>query len=126
MKPSDRLHRASSAPIPTQRLSQPDLASELDSFREWERVKRIALDPAVLGITGGRLSRIIPHRSQEERRLKARLTLLRVVRRELYALKNSLVATPTRAIHRVWDMGLYPQPASVAVLKGLWLPEHQV
>jgi len=23
-------------------------------------------------------------------------------------------------------MGLYPQPASVAVLKGLWLPEHQV
>ncbi len=22
-------------------------------------------------------------------------------------------------------MGLYPQPASVAVLKGLWLPEHQ-
>jgi hypothetical protein len=46
---------------------------------------------------------MIPHRSQEarERRLKARLTLLRVVRRELYALKNSLVATPTRAIRRV-------------------------
>ena len=112
----------------TRRLSQPDSASESDSFREWERVKRIALDcaKAVFGTTGGRLPRIIPHRSQEERRLKARLTLLRVVRRELYALKNSLVATTTRAIRRVWDMGLYPQPANVGVLKGLWLPEHQV
>jgi hypothetical protein len=79
----------------------------------------------VLGTTGGRLARIIPHSSQEEQRLKARLTLLRLVRRELYALKNSLVMTPTRSMHRVWDIGLYPQPASVAVLKGLWLHEHQ-
>ncbi len=80
----------------------------------------------VFGTTGGRLPRIIPHRSQEQRRLKARLTLLRVVQRELYALKNSLVATTTRAIRRAWDAGLYPQPANVGVLKGLWLPEHQV
>ncbi len=28
----------------TKRLSQPDSASESDSFREWEQVKRIALD----------------------------------------------------------------------------------
>jgi hypothetical protein len=47
------------------------------------------------------------------------------VRRELYALKNGLVTTFTMAMRRVWDMGLYPQSASVAVLKGLWLPEHQ-
>ena len=71
------------------------------------------------------MSRIIPYRSQEERRLKARLTLLRVVRRELYAFKSSLGVTPTRAMRRVWYMGLYPQPANAAALKGLWLPEHQ-
>ena len=60
-----------------QQLSLPDSARELDPFLEWERVKRIALNcaRAVLGTSGGRLSRIIPHRLQEERRLKARLTL---------------------------------------------------
>ena len=91
-----------------QHLSRPDSPREQDPFREWERVKRIALDcaNAVLGTTGGKLSRIIPHRSQEERRLKARLTLLRVVRRELYASKSSQGVTPTRAMRRVWDIGM--------------------
>ncbi len=95
----------------TQRLSQPDSASESDSFREWERVKRIALDcaQAVFGTTGDRLQRIIPHRSQEERRLKVGLTLLRVVRRELYALtvKNSLVTTSTRAMRSCAECGTW-------------------
>ena len=86
-----------------------------------------ASQAAVLGTSGGRLSRIIPHRSREERRLKARLTFLRVVQRELYAFKNCMpvVVTPTRAMRRVWDMGLYPQPDNITVLNGLWLPEHQ-
>jgi hypothetical protein len=110
-----------------QQLSRQDSARELEPFREWERVKRIALDcaSAVLGTTGGKLSRIIPQRSQEERRLKARLTLLRVVRRELHASKSNQGVTPTRAMRRVWDIGMYPQPANAAALKGLWLPEHQ-
>ena len=60
-----------------QQLSRQDSAREQEPFQEWERVKQIALDcaSAVLGTTGGKLSRIIPQRSQEERQLKARLTL---------------------------------------------------
>ncbi len=104
-----------------------DSALEPDPFLEWERVEWIVLDCAseVGGAAGTSLSRIIPHHLQEELQLKARLTLLLVVMRELYALKNSLVGIPTRAAHKVWDMGLYSQPASVAVLIGMCLPEHQ-
>ena len=63
---------------------------EEDRFAELERMKRIALDCArtVLGTTGGRLLRIIPHHSKEARRLKARLNLLRVVRREIHARRE--------------------------------------
>ena len=66
------------------------LATEPDCFQELERVKQIALDCArtVLGTTGGKGLRIIPHHSKEARRLKARLTLLRVVRREVHARKE--------------------------------------
>ena len=56
-------------------------APEEDPFLELDRAKRVALDCAreVLGVTGGKLSRIIPHHSKEAKRLKARFTLLRVV-----------------------------------------------
>jgi hypothetical protein len=90
-------------------------APEVDRFMELERAKRIALDCArsVLGTTGGRLSRIIPHPSKEAKRLKARLTLLRVVRREIHARKEhgSRSVPPSRAMRKVWDSSLYPQPA---------------
>ena len=97
-------------------------APEADQFLELDRAKGIALDCAreVLGITGGKLSRIIPHHSKEAKRLKARLTLLRVVRREIYARKELGGVGPSRAMRKAWDAGLYPQPADFATLRGLW------
>ena len=99
------------------------LATEPDCFQELERVKQIALDCArtVLGTTGGKGLRIIPHHSKEARRLKARLTLLRVVRREVHARKEqgSGFVPPSKAMRRVWDSGLWPQPASFSVLTAL-------
>jgi ribonuclease HI len=105
------------------------LATEPDCFQELERVKQIALDCArtVLGTTGGKGLRIIPHHSKEARRLKARLTLLRVVRREVHARKEqgSGFVPPSKAMRRVWDSGLWPQPASFSVLTALWTPQNQ-
>ena len=104
-------------------------APELDCFMELERVKRIALDCArtVLGTTGGNVLRIIPHHSKEARRLKARLTLLRVVRREIHARKDqgSGSVPPSRAMRKAWDTGLWPQPASFSVLSALWTRQNQ-
>ena len=104
-------------------------AEEANIFRELERVKRIALDCArsVLGTSGGSLSRIIPHHSKEAKRLKARLTLLRVVRREIHSCKEQDRGSvpPTRAMRRIWDSGLYPQPADFSMLWELWQPQTQ-
>jgi hypothetical protein len=104
-------------------------APEADQFLELDRAKRIALDCAreVLGITvtGGKLSRIIPHHSKEAKRLKARLTLLRVVRREIHARKELGGVWPSRAMRKAWDAGLYPQPADFAMLRGLWQERNQ-
>ena len=71
--------------------------------------------------------RIIPHHSKEARRLKARLNLLRVVRREVHARKEqgSGFVPPSKAMRRVWDSGLWPQPASFSVLTALWTPQNQ-
>ena len=105
-------------------------APDGDRFAELEKIKRVALDCArtVLGTTGGRILRIIPHHSQEARRLKARLSLLRVVRREIHARKeqNGQPGSPSRAMRRVWDAGLYPQPAEFRTLTALWHPQNQV
>ena len=105
-------------------------APEADQFLELDRAKGIALDCAreVLGITGGKLSRIIPHHSKEARRLKARLNLLRVVRREIHARReqSGRVVPPSRAMRRAWDAGLYPQPAEFRTLTALWHPQNQV
>ena len=113
----------------TATLSLAMSATEEDKFMELERAKRIALDcaRAVLGTTGGRLSRIIPHHSKEAARLKARLTLLRVVRREIHARKEygSRSVPPSRAMRKAWDSGLYPQPADFSMLTGLWQPQNE-
>ncbi len=71
--------------------------------------------------------RIIPHHSKEARRLKARLTLLRVVRREIHARKvqGSNPVPPSRAMRKAWDSGLWPQPASFSRLSALWTPQNQ-
>jgi hypothetical protein len=65
-------------------------APQADPFLELDQAKRIALDCArkVLGISGGGLSLIIQHHSKEAKQLKAFLTLLRVVRREIHARKE--------------------------------------
>jgi len=103
---------------------------EGDRFAELERIKRVALDCArtLLGTTGGQILRIIPHHSREARRLKARLTLLRVVRREIHARKeqSSQPSPPSKAMRRAWDAGLYPQPAEIRILTTLWHPQNQV
>ena len=104
-------------------------APEPDKFTELERIQRIALDCArsVLGMTGGKISRIIPHHSKEAKRLKARLTLLRVVRREIHARKEQGGGStpPSKAMRKAWDAGLWPQPASFSVLSALWTPQSQ-
>ncbi len=104
------------------------LAPEPDQFKELERVKQIALDCArtVLGTTGGKVLRIIPHHSKEVWRLKARLTLLKVVRREIRSRKEQGrgLALPSRAMRRVWDSGLWPQPATFSIPSALWTPQN--
>ena len=66
------------------------LAEELHSFMELERTKRIELgcEHSVLGTTGGRQSHIILHHLKEAKLLKAHLTLLQVVRREVHSSKE--------------------------------------
>ncbi len=95
---------------------------------ELELAKQIALDcaRAVLSTNGGRFSRIIMHHSKEAARLKARLTLLRVVWREIHARKeyDSRSVPPCRAMRKAWDSGLYPQPADFSMLMGLWQPQN--
>ncbi len=94
---------------------------------ELELAKRIALDCVrpVLGTTGGpgSLSRLILHHSnlKELTGLKARLTLLRVMRREMHACKEhgSGSVPPSRATRKAWDSNLYQQPANFSVPTGL-------
>jgi hypothetical protein len=97
---------------------------------QFERIKRIALDCArtVLGTTVGWLLRIIPHHSKEARQLKARLNLLRVVRREIHASREQSrrLVPPSRAMLRAWDAGLCPQQAKFQTLTALWHPQNQV
>ena len=104
-------------------------APEVDPFRELERIKESALEcaRAVLGTTGGRLLRILPHHSKEDNRLKARLTLLRMVQRELYVRQDHAdrIVPPSRAMRKAWDAGLIPQPADFSLLTGVWLPQNQ-
>ena len=106
-----------------------DLPDE-DQFRVLDHAKHVALDCArsVLGTTGGRIGRLIPHHSESVKRLKARLTLLKVARREIHLRKalGSNLESPSRAMRRVWDAGLYPEPAQFQMLSSLWSPQNVV
>ena len=101
-----------------------------DQFRELDHAKHVALDCArsVLGTTGGRIGRIIPHHSAAVQRLKARLTLLKVARREIQSRKalGNDTESPSRAMRRVWDAGLYPEPAQFQMLSSLWSQQNLV
>jgi hypothetical protein len=101
-----------------------------DEFRELDHAKHIALDCArsVLGTTGGKIGRLIPHHSVAVKRLKARLTLLKVARREIHSRKalGNNMESPTRAMRRVWDAGLYPEPAQFQMLSSLGSPQNVV
>jgi hypothetical protein len=101
-----------------------------DHFLKLEHAKHVALDCArsVLGTTGGRIGRLIPHHSDAVKRLKARLTLLKVARREIHSRKalGNNPESPSRAMRRVWDAGLYPEPAQFQMLSSLWSPQNVV
>ncbi len=99
-------------------------------FRELDHAKYIALDCAlsVLGTTGGKIGRLIPHHSEAVKRLKARLTLLKVACREIQLRKElgNNPEPPSRAMRRVWDAGLYPEPAQFQMLSSLWSQQNVV
>ena len=99
-----------------------------DRFVKLERAQCVALlrAKAILGVTGGRLRSLIPHHSTELKKLQARLRLLRVVRRELYARQGQGQRAPSRAMRKVWDAGWYPQPASLSWLSDPWGLQHKV
>ena len=109
-------------------LVAPD-AAELPSepFARLERLKGVALTCAkrVLGESGGKLRRLIPHHSDEVRRLMSRLKLLKVVRRELHARRDGVQKAPSRAMRKLWDAGVYPQPADFSALATVWSPSHR-
>jgi hypothetical protein len=79
----------------------------------------------VLGESGGKLRRLIPHHSDEVRRLMSRLKLLKVVRRELHARRDGVQKAPSRAMRKLWDAGVYPQPADFSALATVWSPSHR-
>ncbi len=70
---------------------------------------------------------LIPQHSEEFRTLEARLTLLKVVLREIHDRRKKGLQKPSRAMRtgRTWDAGLYPQPADFATLSSLWSPANQ-
>ena len=100
-------------------LMAPD-AAELpsDPFARLDRLKGVALTCAkrVLGESGGKLRRLIPHHSDAVRRLMSRLKLLKVVRRELHARRDGVPKVPSRAMRKLWDAGVYPRPAEFGAL----------
>jgi hypothetical protein len=107
-------------------------APEADQLVELERTKRIMLDcaRAVLGLAGGRLWRItIPHHSKEAKLLVARRSSLPrvVLLREIHTRKelDGDSVPPSRAMRKVWDSGLQPQPADLSILGGLWQAQNQ-
>ena len=106
-----------------------DMPDELpiDPFAHLERCKRVALHCArrVLGESGGKMRRLIPHHSDAARHLMGRLKLLKVVRRELYARRDGEPQMPSRAMRKLWDAGVYPRPAEFGALSTLWSPGHR-
>ncbi len=111
----------------TKSLTSKPQAPLTKDFQELEKAKRVALDCAreVLGTTGGTLS-VLPNHSRETRQLKARLNLLKVVRREIKARqKNSSSSVPpSKAMRKVWDTGWWPRPTTFLTLERLWHPQN--
>ena len=108
-------------------LSSQELIGSKDRFAALDRAKCVALlcARAILGVTGGKLRSVIPHHSSEWKQLQARLRLLKVVRRELYARQGQAARAPSRAMRKVWDAGWHPQPASFLLLAEPWAPQHR-
>ena len=104
-------------------------AAELpsDLFERLDQVKRVALTYAqrVLGESGGKVRRLTPQHSEEVRRLMARLKLLRVVRRELHDRRDGVLRMPSRAMRKLWDAGVHPQPAEFSFLTTPWSPSNR-
>jgi hypothetical protein len=91
----------------TQALAAVDEVS-MDCFAQLEQMKQVTVDCArkVLGEAGGKMRLIIPHHLKEFRKLKERLSLLKVVRRKIHARRNNGQQSPSRAMRRAWDEGL--------------------
>ena len=108
-------------------LTVPAEMPPIDPFAHLERCKRVALHCArrVLGESGGKMRRLIPHHSDAARRLMGRLKLLKVVRRELYARRDGVPQIPSRAMRKLWDAGVYPHPAEFGALYTLWSSSHR-
>ena len=92
-----------------------ELAAELESdpFLALERAKDVALSAAreILGVSGGKWRSAIPHHLSDFKRTQARLRLLRVVRRELYARQEKGVqgsAAPVACDEQGLGCGLVP------------------
>ena len=68
---------------------------------------------------------LIPHHSQEFRKLEALLTFLKAVQREVHARRHSGPLLPSLVMHRALDAGLYLQPVTFDVLKSFWSPYHE-
>jgi len=91
-----------------------------DMFAQLDNIKRVALDQArsLLGTSGGKMRSLIPHHSAQFKKLSSRLSLLKVVRREIAGRRDGeqVFLPPTKAMRRVWDAGLDPKPAEFATL----------
>jgi len=101
---------------------------EGDAFQRLDQAKKVAMGCArsILGERGGQLKRFVPHISEEGRKFKGRLSLLRVVKREIYSRKGQGAMPPSKAMRQAWDAGLYPQPASFQLMSDLWSTTNQV
>jgi len=111
----------------TQALQTAGPVADEDCFGQLERMRRVSVNCArtVLGVTGGDIRPIAPRQSPEFRKLRAQLSLLQVVRREIYQrqLAGAEQGRPSRAMRKAWDRGLYPEPATFAALSALWTPQ---
>ena len=111
----------------TQALQTAGPVADEDCFGQLEHMRRVSVNCArtVLGVTGGDIRPIAPRQSPEFRKLRAQLSLLQVVRREIYQrqLAGAEQGRPSRAMRKAWDRGLYPEPATFAALSALWTPQ---
>jgi hypothetical protein len=113
----------------TSALEREGLQDGRDLFAQLDLIKKTALDQArsLLGTTGGKVRSLIPHHSEQFKKLTGRLSLLKTVRREITERRDTVsqLLPPTKAMRRIWDAGLYPRPAVFDALFALWSPQNQ-